>query len=560
MAFLKVEKKKSGSYLSVVETYRNESGTPCHRRLFNLGKVEDYRPETLKKMGKRLYELGGGDVKDLLGEEMQELARYNYGYAQVYSKLIKAYRLDKLWQRITKRHDLKMDLANSILLLLLDRLSEPCSKLCSYDLQSEYLEMPPLSLHWLYRCLDYLDKYSQQIQKQIFNTGRTLFNMTLDVVFYDVSTFYFDSEVEQEGKLRQKGFGKDGKIGKTQVVFSMLIDKDKRPIAYEVYHGKTYEGHTFEDAIKRLKKTYQIGKVIIVADRGMLNKANIELVEKTKTYEYIIGERLKNLPKADQKKLLDLSKYTQEFVMPGTAHHQTDTEQDAVAKDIKIKYTTLKKGNKTIIGTWSAKRARKDEYKRKEKIAKAEDLLKTPGKITSKAKRYYLKEKGISKEATQNKSYEIDWQKIEEQKKYDGFVAIATNAKGIEVPDILDQYRHLYQIEHTFRTFKSYLEARPMFHWKDERIRGHLCLCYIAYTLMNHLQLELKQAGKPHTERHIRRSLKQMQVSLIEQGYNQFYMRSKMNAGQHDILNVLKIKKIPNLSPKNAMKKYINWL
>ena len=72
MAFLKVEKEKSGMYLSVVQTYRNESGTPCHRRLFNLGKVEDYRPETLKKMGKRLYELGGGDVKDLLGEEVQD--------------------------------------------------------------------------------------------------------------------------------------------------------------------------------------------------------------------------------------------------------------------------------------------------------------------------------------------------------------------------------------------------------------------------------------------------------------------------------------------------------
>ena len=559
MAFLKVEKKKSGIYLSVVETYRNESGTPCHRRLFNLGKVEDYRPDTLKKMGKRLYELGGGDVKDLLGEEIQEFARYNYGYAQVYSKLLKEYRLHKLWQRIIKRHDLKIDLANSILLLLLDRLNQPCSKLCSYDLQSEYLEMPALSLHWLYRSLDYLDKYSKQIQKQIFNTGRTLFNMTLDVVFYDVTTFYFDSEVEQEGKLRQKGFGKDGKIGKTQVVFSMLIDKDKRPIAYEVYHGKTYEGHTFEDAVKRLKKTYQIGKVIIVADRGMLNKANIELVEKAKTYEYIIGERLKNLPKAEQKKLLDISKYTQEFVMPDTEHHQADTKEDQTLKDIKIKYTTLKKGNKTIIGTWSAKRARKDEYKRKEKIAKAKDLLKTPGKITSKAKRYYLKEKGVSKEATQPKSYEIDWQKIEAQKKYDGFIAIATNAKEIEVPEVLDQYRHLYQIEHTFRTFKSYLEARPMFHWKDERIRGHLCLCYIAYTLMNHLQLELKQAGKPHSERHIRRSLNQMQVSLVEQGKNRFYMRSKMNASQRDILNVLKIKKIPNLSPENAMKKYINW-
>ena len=91
-----------------------------------------------------------------------------------------------------------------------------------------------------------------------------------------------------------------------------------------------------------------------------------------------------------------------------------------------------------------------------------------------------------------------------------------------------------------------------MLHWKDERIRGHLCLCYIAYTLMNHLQLELKQADKPQTERHIRRSLNKMQVSLVQQGNSQFYMRSNMDAGQRDILNVLKIKKIPIFFVENT--------
>lgn len=546
MAFLKVEKKKSGTYLQIVETYRNESGSPRHRTLYNLGKAEHYRPETLRAMGKKLFELGGGDLKDLLGIETEEEGRYNYGYHQVYGKLFKHYGLDKVLHWIKSRHDLSYDIVNVVLLLVLERLQSPCSKLASYGHQQEYLGLPEVKLHWLYRTLDYLDKHSDRFKKVIYRTGRNLFNNSLDVVFYDVTTFYFDSEIEQEGKLRQKGFGKDGKIGKTQILFSMLIDKDKRPISYEIYQGNTYEGHTFEDAVKTLKKEYNIKRVILVADRGMLSKANLDIIEDTAAYEFIVGERLKNLPKTDQAHLLSLKDYEHEWVY----------ERPAEQQPLKIRYRVLKKADKTIICTWSAKRARKDARQREEKIAKAEKLLKTPSKLERKASRYFLKKQATGK----NTTYEIDWDKIEQQKKYDGFLAIATNVNDLSTTEILDQYRHLFQIEHAFRTFKSYLEARPIFHWKDSRIRGHLCLCYMAYTLLNHLQLELKNNGIPHTEQTIRKALDRMQVSLIAQGKNKFYLRSKMNQQQQNILKALKIKNIPNLTPEAGMEKYIKSL
>ena len=143
------------------------------------------------------------------------------------------------------------------------------------------------------------------IQQQIFTTGRNLFNQKLDVVFYDVTTFYFESEVEKEGELRQMGFGKDGKIGNTQILFCMMIDRDKNPIGYRIFKGDTYEGHTFEKALEDLTKQYQIDKIIVVADRGMLSKNNLQITT-DKGYEFIIGERLKTLPKAIQNPLLDL--------------------------------------------------------------------------------------------------------------------------------------------------------------------------------------------------------------------------------------------------------------
>ena len=179
-------------------------------------------------------------------------------------------------------------LSDVVKLLVAERLNDPGSKLSSRNKQHEYLGLQQVSLQHIYRSLDYLSKYSKLIQKQIFQTGRNLFNLQLDVVFYDVTTFYFCSE--KQGELRQKGFGKDGKIGKTQVVFGLLIDKQKNPVAYRLYKGSQYEGHTFEDAVNILKKEYQIDKLVVVADRGMLSKQNIDIV--SEAFEFIVGERL----------------------------------------------------------------------------------------------------------------------------------------------------------------------------------------------------------------------------------------------------------------------------
>lgn len=109
------------------------------------------------------------------------------------------------------------------------------------------------------------------------------------MVFYDVTTFYFDSDVVEEGKLRQMGFGKDGKIGKTQILFSLLIDKNKVPIGFQIFNGDKYEGHTFKEAIKTLKEKYRINRIIVVADSGMLNNDNLNLFDEgmdADGYEY----------------------------------------------------------------------------------------------------------------------------------------------------------------------------------------------------------------------------------------------------------------------------------
>lgn len=526
MPFLRAEKKASGTYLRILESYRNEAGKATHRILYSLGKVEDYTPEQLRAIGVKLFELGGGEVKALLQGELEELGRYNYGYQQIYGKALEHYGLHTVFRRIEKKRKLQFSLYNSVFLMLLERLQEPCSKLGSFYNQHEYLHLPTVALHHLYRALDKLAANNLIIQQQIFTTGRDLFNQKLDVVFYDVTTFYFESEVEIEGQLRQMGFGKDGKIGNTQILFCMMIDRDKNPIGYRIFKGDTYEGHTFENALEDLKTQYQIDKIIVVADRGMLSKNNLQITT-DKGYEFIIGERLKSLPKAIQTSLLDLSNYKHEWIY-----------NDSSDEPVIVKYTTLSHEGKTIIATYSANRAKKDKHDREDKLDTAKKLLANPALLKKKPARFFLQSNG--KEA-----YSLDENKIEQSKKYDGFLAISTNNATLSITEVLEQYKQLYKIEHSFRTFKSHLETRPMFHWTDTRIEGHICLCYMAFALQNYVLQKANKAKQVFTETSLRQTLDKMQVSLLTHQADQVYLRSAPTPNEIYLQQQMAVKPLP---------------
>jgi len=393
-----------------------------------------------------------------------------------------------------------------------------------------------VELHQIYRTLDYLHDNQEQVKSIIYSQGRNLFNQKLDIVFYDVTTFYFDSS--KEDGFREKGFGKDGKIGNTIITFGLLIDKNKQPVGYEVYRGKQYEGHTFVDALKRLKEKYQIDRVICVADTGMMNADNVEEVKQA-DYEYIFGERLRNIAKAKQDEILNISSYK-----------LLNVEDPSNGELITIKYYTTEYNGKRLIATFSKNRAKKDWAEREEKIAKAMTLIKNPETLQKKAKYHYLKKEGAD-------NYSLDFDKIKRCERFDGYFCIATNNTDLSEGTILEAYKQLFHIEHTFRSFKTFLETRPMFHWSEKRILGHLSLCYIAFTLLNHLQIKLKRNETPQSENMIRQNLINMQISLITQNENEYYLRSNTSKGAREIMKVLSIKEIPDLIPSRSLTQYL---
>ena len=535
MAFLREDFKDGFTYLRIVET-RRKDGKVIHETLCNLGKAEDYTPEMLQRIGTRLFLLGNGDLKELLGSGTKELGRYNYGFYQIYHQIFCSLGLDIILNRIGKKHKIKFDLVQATLLMLIERLHDPCSKRANHSHQEEYLGIDKTELQWLYRCLDYLADYNELLQKQIFHSTHDLFSQQLDVVFYDVTTFYFESSVREEKKLRQYGFSKDGKIGNTQVLFALLIDKNKNPIGFEVYSGNTFEGHTFEDAVKRIKDKYNIKDIVIVADRGMLSKQNIEITENN-SYQFIVGDKIKVLPDEIKNYLLDIKNYTREWTLPGDETHT-------------VKYASIEYNRRLIITTYSQKRADKDKYEREEKLQRARQLIKHPSQLQHKAQHYYLQN------INENK-YVLNEQRIRESERYDGFLAIATNARNLSAEIILDHYTHLFQIEQSFRTFKSYIETRPMFHWTDRRIMGHLTLCYIAYAMLISLLNKLKEGNLILTEEKLRTYIDKMQVSLVAQGNQQFYLRSKLCEVSKAILQKTGLRLMPDVFPKEHIIKYL---
>lgn len=545
MPFLKIEKKPSGTYLRIVESYRDDTGKSSHRILHSLGKVSDYTPEQLRAIGLKLYELGGGEVKSILQGSIEEIGRYNYGYGMVYKKAMQYYQLDAILDRIKRKSKLTYAFADAVFLMLIERLQDPCSKRQNYIHQLDYIGIDTVYLQHLYRALNHLDKNSKIIQKQIYQTGRDLFNQALDVVFYDVTTLYFESSEESEldnRKLRKKGFSKDGKVGDTQILLAMMIDREKNPIGYYIFEGNVYEGHTLKNAIEELKKEYSIDKVIIVADRGMMNKENIAVVKES-GYEFIVGDRLKNMPKKIQEHILTKSNYKQQWIY-------TDNE----GEEVLIKYTTIEYDGRTIIGTYSEKRAKKDKYDRDVLVEKAKKLAKKPELLEKKAKRFFLKK---DNEDIATSTYSIDEDKIKNAARFDGFLAIATNNGTLPTIEILDQYKQLFKIEHCFRTFKSHLETRPMFHWTDTRIRGHICLCYMAYTLQHWVMKKLKDMPIQITEKILRDMLSKMQLSLINNNNDRVYIKSTPHMHERKLIDLIGLKPLPAMFKKKLGSSYL---
>ncbi|MEW5897974.1 MAG: IS1634 family transposase [Bacillota bacterium] len=192
--------------------------------------------------------------------------------------------------------------------MAVQHLLEPRSKLATYHHQDRYVQLPPVDLNHLYRSLDILWEQKETLEEYLFFKNRHLFNLKVDVVFYDVTTFHFESV--KADTLKDFGYSKAGKFKEVQVVLGLLIDCEGRPIGYELFPGSTFEGNTLDTALEKLEQRFGIRRVIIVADRGLNSKFNLKRIVE-KGYGYIVASRIKNMPKKIQEEILNSTGYAE---------------------------------------------------------------------------------------------------------------------------------------------------------------------------------------------------------------------------------------------------------
>lgn len=346
--------------------------------------------------------------------------------------------------------------------LALSRLCFPGSKLKTTEFLHRYHSFET-DVDVIYRYMDKLfTTQKQTVQDISYQHTLKLFNNNISIVFYDVTTLYF--EIDKEDELRKTGFSKDGKHQHPQIVLGLLVSIDGYPLAYDLFEGNKFEGHTMLPVIDAFKEKYKLTQLVIVADSGLMSNDNIQQLN-DKNYEYILGARIKSESTLIKKKLLNL---------------KLENGKCAIIKTDK---------HIRLIVSYSASRAKKDKANREKGIRKLEKQIKsgklTKAQINNKGYNKFLKLEGEIK-------ISIDQTKLKMDSKWDGLKGYVTNTK-LTGQQIIANYKQLWKIEKAFRISKTDLKIRPIYHRLERRIEAHICIAFVAYKIYKELERQLKE-------------------------------------------------------------------
>ena len=351
----------------------------------------------------------------------------------------------------------------------------------------------------------------------------------LNVVLYDVTTYYFESIKKDE--LKNFGFSKDNKINQVQVVMGLLIDTNGLPVGYELYPGNTNEFSTFYPVIKKLKEKYNLKKVIVAADRGLNSGKNLLLLKEL-GLDYVMAYKLKGA-----KKEIKQSLFNDDFTKEKEFKYKVIPHKKEVFVDNK---RHILKDN-LLLG-YSEKRAKKDKADRQRLLEKAEKILNTPSLLKQDLKRGGKKYLKVSKG---NIDVELDIKQIEEAEKMDGYFGIEFSESTLTGKEVRDIYSSLWKIEDSFRVLKTNLEARPIFVWTERRIKAHFIICYLALTIQRYLEKLLSDNNVELSTLKIQEAIKNTTLGSVESLMGEYYIKDAESEDYKNIIGALKMNKIP---------------
>jgi len=372
------------------------------------------------------------DKADFLG------VYYSYLY-EVLSEIIKQVGLSEIKKQF-------------LLDLVIIRILDPSSKLRSIELIDTYFGIKHNRKEFYKSARNWLS-LKQKVEQTVIEFLKSNYAFHFELLFYDVTTLYF--ETFESDELRKQGFSKDNKSQQPQILVALMVTPEGFPVGYEVFSGNTFEGHTILPVVKAFIKQHSIERFTIVADAAMISNTNVEELRK-EGINYIVGARLGNIPHELFQKI-----------------HTGLAPEDG--KTIRL---PTEKGD--LICSFSSSRYRKDKYEMEKQIQRAEILLREPGKI-----------KNVKFLKTENKEPSLNKELINRANALLGIKGYYTDLEESVANNeiIIGRYHDLYKIEQAFRISKNDLKTRPIFHFKEEPIKLHLLICFMALVISKHIEL-----------------------------------------------------------------------
>ncbi len=346
-------------------------------------------------------------------------------------------------------------------------------------------------------------------EEALFDRRRDLFN-ELELVFFDTTSIYFEGEGGSE--LGQYGHSKDHRPDRKQMVVGVVIDGQGRPLCCELWPGNVTDVKTLIPVVDRLRQRFRIHTICVVADRGMISKETIaQLQDKQRNVRFILGARLRNVKEIYENVLSRGGRYREVHPPRGKSSDRSPLKVKEVCVD-KRRYVVC----------LNEEEARKDHAEREAIVAGLREQLKRGDKslVGNKGYRKYL--------ASSGKTFSIDEAKVKREARFDGKWVLQTDMSDLTAEEVALKYKQLWMVEEMFRTAKTLLETRPIFHHGDDTIRGHVFCSFLALVLRKELQDRLEAAGEQFEWAEILRDVKALENVEVEHDEKRFLLRTEL--------------------------------
>ncbi|WP_081578674.1 IS1634 family transposase [Thermacetogenium phaeum] len=539
-------KNKDGSVVRYIQLAHNQWDPQARcakaKVLFNFGREEEVDREALKRLVKSINRfLGPGETLRYEAETgaapLKFITSRPLGGAWVLDRLWEELGIKGVLETLLKKRQYKTPVERAIFAMAANRALDPMSKRGVEEWVKEDAVIPgveEIPLQQLYRAMDFLLENEAELQKQVYYSVANLLNLEVDILYFDTTSTYFEIEDEDEdGGLRRRGHSKDHRPDLPQAVIGLAVTRDGIPVRCWVWPGNTADISVVEQVKKDLIG-WKLGRVITVLDRGFNSEDNLRCLQRAGGH-YIAGEKLRS------------GKENTVQALKRGGRYQT------VRDNLEVKEIVVGNGEarERYILVRNPEEAARDKARREKIIKELEEQLphiKTHAKAVCELMAHPVYGRYLKLDS--RSLPKIDRAKIREEEKLDGKYLLRTSDDTLSAEDVALGYKQLLLVEDAFRTLKSRLELRPVYHRLEDRIRSHVLLCWLALLL---IRIAENRTGQTWCS--LRATLQRMQLGEFSGTAGQVRQRTETTPAQKQIFKALAVKEPPLLFSINPTAK-----